>query len=318
MPQIRIFVSRLAASRTSVQGFDTPPDYLGVMRTAADLAASKAAPEQRQWLIHFAMNAAPEQRALLARECCRQDDPAITTIAQVLCDEPRNSVDLHGLAATLILAADAEADPDTRYFGAALALRVHGELAVFLRSKLLFTESMLRAIVANDALSAMTADILAKANQSITTRLFDSAAVVELLGPEGRALASNVRQRLVPREGKANSFWRDRASDTSDRARALSLLISAEPIEAHGASINALALASRFMQDGRRDLVVDAMRAISARLSLCETPGNPADALVEHRRLDVLIALASTLRQIPNADIADKDTEALRASRPGR
>lgn len=35
-------------------------------------------------------------------------------------------------------------------------------------------------------------------------------------------------------------------------------------IDAHGASINASAPASRFMQDGRRDLVVDAMRAISA------------------------------------------------------
>lgn len=318
MPQIRIFVSRLAASRTPVQGFDTPLDYLGVMQTAADLAASRAAPEQRQSLIHFAMNAAPEQRALLARECCRHEDPAITTLAQALCDEPWDGVDLRGLAVTLTLAADAEADPDTRYFGAALALRVRGELAAFLRSKLLFTESMLREIAANDALSAMTADILAKANQSITTRLFDSAAVVELLGPEGRALASNVRQRLVPREGKANSFWRDRTSDTSDRARALSLLISAEPIDAHGASLNALALAARFMQDGRRDLVVDTMRAISARLSLCETPGNPADALVERRRLDVLIALASTLRQISNVDSADKGAEALRAGRPDR
>jgi hypothetical protein len=298
MPQVRCFLSRLATpAGSSVKGrADQPLDCAGAAQIIADLIASKAVLKQRRALIRFAADAQPEVIESLMRECGRYEQPAISTVAQVLCRETRNPIDLHGLAAALVVARDAAADPDTKRFGASLALRTRAELAAFLRSKLLLTEPMLRAIVASDDLSAMAADVLAEEDRSVSVRLLDSTSVIELLSPEGQALASTVRQRLMPRGGKANGAWRSGVSDVANQARALAALISAEPLEPRDLSQHASALASRLIEDRRRDLVVDAVRSISTRLSLCDAPNAAADIAVESRRLEVLVSLAKVLQ----------------------
>jgi hypothetical protein len=299
MPQVRRLVSLLAGSKGSlvIEGPDRRLDCAGAAQVIADLIASEATSGQRFSLIRFAIKASPQERASLLSECRLRGDPAISTIARLLCGETRVVIDLLGLDAALTLAGDAETYPETRPFAAPLVSRVRRELAAFLRSQMLLTESMLRALVGSDALSAMTAAV-AEEDSSVAARLSNSAAVVELLGPEGSALACAVRQRLAPRNGTPNDFRRGPASELSDQVRALSVLISAEPLEPRDVSQHASALACRLIEQGRRDLVIDAMRGVSARLS-CMGPKTPADLSVEHRRLAVLISLAKALQDAP-------------------
>jgi hypothetical protein len=305
MPQIRRFVSSLARSNGSRHTGNTDQsfDCDRALEVMADLLVSAATPAHRRRLVRFMMTASPEETSLVARESGRRGEPAMVTVAQMLAGKARD-IDLRGLAATLILARDAQATPDTKRFGATLTLSVRGELTAFLRSKLLFNEPMLRAITSSDEFAGMAAAVFADEEPSLTTRLLDSIAVIELLGPQGQALAAAVRQRLTPRNGHAGRAWRKPASDVGNKARALSLLISAEPLDTRDLAQHASALASHLIQDGRRDIVVDAMRGISTRLNLCKTPGSPVEAIVEQRRLDVLISLASVLRTDSNpADV---------------
>jgi hypothetical protein len=303
MPQVRRFLSDLAASHGApiIGSADQQLDSIGATQVITDLMADGAAPARRQLLVRFVVGTSPQERTTLVRECRRHGNPAISTVAQLLCGEPGQAIDLWGLDAALILAEDALAMRETKSFGSALALRIRGELAAFMCSKLLFTEPMLRALAKSDALSTMAAAVVAEADRFVAARLLHSAAVVELLGPEGQALSAAVRQRLAPRDGRVNGFHGKDASDIGDRSRALSALISAELIEVENVAQPASALASRLISDGRRDLVVDAIRGISNRLDLSRIPDTPADIAVEQRRLDVLVSLAKALRAPPDA-----------------
>ncbi len=316
MPQIRLFVSALARPRdTAALERTARSDGFSAFQTAVNLLVSKTTSGERQSLVAFAMKASPEERFWFARQCRRHGDAGIVTVAQLLCDENWGAIDLRGLGAAMLLLADAAGREVTRRYGNALATRIQGELAAFLRSRQLFTEDMLSAIVASDLLSTMTAATLAEESPSVTGRLLDSAAVIELLGADGRTLAASVRQRLVPREGKANNVLRNGTSDTDSRARALSALISTDPIKTGDASAHASVLASRLLKDGRRDIVVEAMRAISSRLSLRSEPDALATAAVERRQLGVLVALASVVEESLQPD---RNVEVSRVKMPGQ